>query len=68
MLAQPLLKFNSVSIQKEIPTKDRGFVKGMLAGTVFGLSLVCAPMLYAQAVGGGASGSAGAEGGILLVN
>jgi len=39
---------------------DREFLKGLLAGTVFGLSLLCAPMLYAQAAGGGSGGSAGA--------
>jgi hypothetical protein len=40
---------------------DREFVKGILAGTAFSLSLLCAaPMLYAQAAGGGAPGNAGA--------
>jgi hypothetical protein len=38
---------------------DRQLLKGILAGTVFGLSLLCAPKLYAQAAGGGA-GTAGA--------
>jgi hypothetical protein len=41
---------------------DRELLKGLLAGTVFGLSLLCAPMLYAQAAGGGSGGSGATTG------
>jgi hypothetical protein len=52
----------SLSLE-DLPMSDRTSVKGILAGTALGLSLLCPPMLYAQAAGGGAPGNAGATAG-----